>query len=116
MNVLPHSQVKIKISQTTTFSLATLRIGSPRFANPSEARNQTSAFRIAEQIGLNRIENLDGIISRQFMKPPGKRQRFNEYHRVIVTQSGRSRLLENRRVLRFWRRANNSESYRLAPP
>lgn len=52
-------------------------------ANPSEAWNQAATFRILEQIGLNFGENRDGIVLRQFMKPPGKNQRFNEYHRVI---------------------------------
>jgi len=88
MNVLPHLQVEVKISQTTTLPLATHGIGSPRFANPSEPRNQASAFRIAEQIRLNRGENLDSIGFGEFMKPSGKRQRFNEYHSVIVPHCG----------------------------
>ena len=88
MNVLPYLQVEVKISQTTTLPLATLGICSPRLANPSELRNQTPAFRIAEQIGLNRGENLDSLAFGEFMKPPGKRQRFNEYHSVIVPQCG----------------------------
>ena len=96
MNVLPTLQVEVEISQTTTLPLAALGICSPRFANPSEPRNHTSAFRIAEQIRLNRGENLDSIGFGKFMNPPGKHQRFNEYHSVIVTQSGRVRFLGNR--------------------
>lgn len=92
MNVLPHLQVRIKISQTTTLSLATAGIAGSRFANHSEARNQAPTFRIVEQIGLNRSENLDSIGLGEFMKPPGKCERFNEYHSVIVAQSGRLRL------------------------
>jgi len=88
MNVLPTLQVEVEISETTTLPLAALGICSPRFANPSEPRNHTAAFRIAEQIRLNRGENLDSLTFGEFMKPPGKRQRFNEYHSVIVPQCG----------------------------
>ena len=88
MNVLPHLHVEVKISQTTTLPLATHGIGSPRFADPSEPRDHTPAFRIAEQIRLNRGENLDSLAFGEFMKPPGKRQRFNEYHNVILPRCG----------------------------
>ena len=63
MNVLPTLQVEVEISETTTLPLAALGICSPRFANPSEPRNHTAAFRIAEQIRLNRGTSTASVLA-----------------------------------------------------
>jgi hypothetical protein len=59
VNVLSVFDVKEQVSEAAAFALTAGGIGASRFTNPSEALQQISASRILDQVGLNRVENIE---------------------------------------------------------
>src|SRR5580693_651404 len=81
--------VQEQISKAAAFSLTAGGMGATRFANPSQALQQVSANRILQQVGLNRVENIEGERSRQLVQPLGESFRLDVYHYgVYTTQYG----------------------------
>jgi hypothetical protein len=63
MNVVSIFQVQEQIPEATALSLSSGRIGASSFANTSEALHQISTGRILEQVGLDRVENVQSQCS-----------------------------------------------------
>jgi hypothetical protein len=59
VNLASVFQVQEAVSESASFSFAAGRIRASRLANPSQALHQVSASRIVEQVGLNRVKDIE---------------------------------------------------------
>jgi len=83
MNLISIFQVQEQISEAAPFSLTALRIRTSRLANPSQSLHQISPLWILNQVGLNRIKDIQSRRSRQSVQPHGKGLRLDVYHYVV---------------------------------
>ena len=85
MDMLASLQVELHVPKAASLALAACRIRNPGLANPSKAFNHVAPDRIFEKATLNVGQNCIGGVAGEFVKPPGKHLRFDEYHSEIYT-------------------------------
>ncbi len=84
----PVRDIQKKIPETAALAFPAPRIRRSRLTDTAQTRHYRSAFRLRNEVSLYAVQDLIGGISGKLMKPPSKHARFNEYHIVILPQSG----------------------------
>ncbi len=76
---------QIEVAIPRALALPTTGVGGPCFPDSTKSGNEPAALRIIQKVLLNLPEHIVCGSFGQFLEPPGKPPRFDEYHSVLYT-------------------------------